>query len=98
MVAADSSLNVSLEEARKQRAELAATLRQIGRIDSSAVVAELRALLSSRQNSLKEAMLLAFSAGVIASDKIESDLQDIDKQITATSRALDEAAAAGSLR
>jgi hypothetical protein len=98
MVAADSVLNASLEAARKKRAELAATLRQIGRIDSSAVVAELRALLSSRQNSLKEAMLLAFSAGVIASDKIESDLLEVDQQITAASRALDEAAAAGSLR
>jgi hypothetical protein len=98
MVAADSDLNAGIEAMRKQRAELAATLRQIGRSDSSAVVAELRTLLSARQNSLKEAMLLAYSAGVIASDKIESDLQEVDQQITAASRALDEAAAAGSLR
>jgi hypothetical protein len=98
MVVADSSLNASMEAVRKQRAELAATLRQIGSIDSSAVVAELRTLLSARQNSLKEAMLLAYSAGVIASDKIDSDLQELDQQITAASKALDEAAAAGSLR
>lgn len=93
-----SALNNQLVAAANQRAKLADTLRAMGSIDSSAVLVELRLLLRSRQNSLKEAMLLAFSAGAMASEAIERDLQEVDKQLSAASRALDEAAAAGNLR